>query len=251
MRQKGIKIHNINKIEKKEDFMKKSKERPLTRPNQGITLIALVITIIVLLILASVSLNLIAGSDGMLKKASTAKERTEIATAKELANLDILEWKTDKMEKGESTVLNDAVIKEILTGKSYVKDAPGETSFRTKEGGYEILYTEFYKAGKISFTINALREEDGGTFEVEEGTTWNEFMSEKFPNNSTKWCYNDEGIVMEFGSESGAGAIFYKLTFSDNSYVNKDDMVKTGDYKIGNESVYVRELGRDVFTFGS
>ena len=222
------------------------------RKNKGITLIALVITIIVLLILAGVSLNLIAGSDGMLKKASTAKERTEIATAKELANLDILEWKTDKMEKGESTILNDAIIKEILTGKSYVKDAPGETSFRTKEGGYEILYTEFYKAGKISFTINALREEDGGTFEVEEGTTWNEFMSEKFPNNY-KWCYNDEGIVMEFEAETSTGrANFCKLTFSDNSYVNKDDMVKTGDYKIDRNDWFTsNEFGRDSFTFGS
>ena len=46
------------------------------RKTKGITLIALVITIIVLLILAGVSLNLIAGTDGILGKASSAREKT-------------------------------------------------------------------------------------------------------------------------------------------------------------------------------
>ena len=43
--------------------------------NKGITLIALVITIIVLLILAGVSLSMISGENGILSKAQQAKEK--------------------------------------------------------------------------------------------------------------------------------------------------------------------------------
>ncbi len=60
---------------------------------RGITLIALVITIIVLLILAGVSLSLIAGSDGILGKASTAVDKTKKASAKEELELAVSEVK--------------------------------------------------------------------------------------------------------------------------------------------------------------
>ena len=44
--------------------------------NNGMTLIALVITIIALLILTSVSLNMILGENGIITKAEIAKEKT-------------------------------------------------------------------------------------------------------------------------------------------------------------------------------
>ena len=50
--------------------------------NKGITLIALVITIIVLLILAGVTLNLIAGSDGILEKAMRSGRKDETSFVK-------------------------------------------------------------------------------------------------------------------------------------------------------------------------
>lgn len=50
---------------------------------KGITLIALVITIIVLLILAGITINMISSQDGILNKAVTAKEATEKAKEKE------------------------------------------------------------------------------------------------------------------------------------------------------------------------
>ena len=51
--------------------------------NKGITLIALVITIIVLLILAGVTIATLTGDNGILTKAVTAKENTEKASTKE------------------------------------------------------------------------------------------------------------------------------------------------------------------------
>ena len=53
------------------------------KKNEGITLIALVITIIVLLILAGVTLSLTLGENGILQKARTAKIDSEIAREKE------------------------------------------------------------------------------------------------------------------------------------------------------------------------
>ena len=46
------------------------------RDMKGITLVALVVTIVVLLILAGVSINLVLGDNGIIKKAQEAKKRT-------------------------------------------------------------------------------------------------------------------------------------------------------------------------------
>ena len=47
--------------------------------DNGITLIALVVTIIVLLILAGVSVSMLTGQNGILNRAAEAKEATELA----------------------------------------------------------------------------------------------------------------------------------------------------------------------------
>ena len=53
------------------------------RKNKGITLIALVITIIVLLILAGVSVAMLTGENGILSQAQRAGEQTDIGREKE------------------------------------------------------------------------------------------------------------------------------------------------------------------------
>ena len=74
--------------------MEKQKEKiPLKqrkKAERGITLIALVITIIVLLILAGVTIATLTGENGILTRASDAKEQTEIAEVKERVQTDIL-----------------------------------------------------------------------------------------------------------------------------------------------------------------
>ena len=61
----------------------------LKKSNNGITLIALVITIIVLLILAGVSIAMLTGENGILNKATTAKQKTEEVTAEERVKLEV------------------------------------------------------------------------------------------------------------------------------------------------------------------
>ena len=62
--------------------------------NSGITLIALVITIIVLLILAGVSIAMLTGQNGILTQASNAKRATEESTEKEKRQLSQVEAST-------------------------------------------------------------------------------------------------------------------------------------------------------------
>ena len=58
--------------------------------NKGTTLIALVITIIVLLILAGVTISTLTGENGILTKATTAKNQTIISQDEEMIELEIL-----------------------------------------------------------------------------------------------------------------------------------------------------------------
>ena len=57
---------------------------------KGITLIALVITIIVLLILAGVSISMLTGDNGIITQAQKAKEKTEEAKIREEQQLESL-----------------------------------------------------------------------------------------------------------------------------------------------------------------
>ena len=59
------------------------------KENRGITLIALVITIIVLLILAGVTIAMLTGENGILKQAQNAKEVSARTNAEEEI---LIEW---------------------------------------------------------------------------------------------------------------------------------------------------------------
>ena len=83
--------------------MKEIKKIILKRNEQGITLIALVITIIVLLILAGISIAMITGENGILTQAQRAKTETENAQAVE----------EDRLNEYEDYI-NDAI--GIVTG---------------------------------------------------------------------------------------------------------------------------------------
>ena len=62
----------------------------MTKKESGITIIALIVTIVVLLILAGVSISLIIKRNGIISKAEVAKQETEIADEKEKINLSAL-----------------------------------------------------------------------------------------------------------------------------------------------------------------
>jgi len=65
------------------------------REQKGITLIALVITIIVLLILAGVTIAMLSGENGILTRATTTKEANAESTAREQSNLAYMAVRTE------------------------------------------------------------------------------------------------------------------------------------------------------------
>lgn len=60
------------------------------KENKGITLIALVVTIIVLMILAGVSISVLQGNNGIIKQAQNAKTETKKSDEKDSIDLAIV-----------------------------------------------------------------------------------------------------------------------------------------------------------------
>ena len=58
--------------------------------NKGITLIALVVTIIVILILSGISLSILTGNNGILSKTQEAKEKTAEAQNIEIISMALI-----------------------------------------------------------------------------------------------------------------------------------------------------------------
>ena len=75
--------------------------------NRGITLIALIVTIIVLLILAGISVSMLTGQNGILNRAAEAKEKTVVAQKDEEKTLqgyeDIMAQYTGSLPSREET----------------------------------------------------------------------------------------------------------------------------------------------------
>ena len=66
---------------------------------RGITLITLIITVIVLLILAGITVSNLTGDNGIIKKAEEARNETEIAQGKEELQGKYMENYVNKLEK--------------------------------------------------------------------------------------------------------------------------------------------------------
>ena len=128
----------------------KKREKNMLKRNKGITLIALVITIIILLILAGVSIAMLTGNNGILTQAQNAKEETEKASLIEQVKVDILE----KQSENNSVEITAGILKEILD--EYFERVPeideiteewiqtAELTTNEKYGEYEIKLSEIY-----------------------------------------------------------------------------------------------------------
>ena len=92
----------------------------------GITLVALVVTLIVLLILAGITIATLFGENGIIKIAQKAKEDTEKSSKNELDALNMLEGEMENAIKGNTTKTNewtqsDPLKPEITNGEITLK----------------------------------------------------------------------------------------------------------------------------------
>ena len=129
------------------------------KSTKGITLIALVVTIIVLLILAGVSIAMLTGNNGILTQGKRAKEETTVGHEKEAVQMayagavakklgeevtaeDVNEQLTTNGENATATEGTNKIIVTFTSGKVYTIDQSGKITQKTpaKKGTLAYMY---------------------------------------------------------------------------------------------------------------
>ncbi len=162
--------------DKAEEFNKYIKE------SKAITLIALIITIIILLILAGMTIGIIMNNN-LINRAEDVKMQTEIARIKEEIQTNILDKQVENKEN-----VSDNILKEILEkyGALSEEDKLIDKTLITNKGSYEIKVSEILnvktvkdepiiadKSGANAPNLDAIAQKTYVTWELnEEGTEY-------------------------------------------------------------------------------
>ena len=145
----------------------------MRKQNKGITLIALVITIIILLILAGITINSLTSS-GLLTKAGEATRISKLKEIEEFARLSYMERQLEEITEGKATtiarVINDLKekaykIKEITEGANSITGITlkEDNVIMEKSQQKEITYTFVYLD---ETTVRYFTEIDGKNYEI-------------------------------------------------------------------------------------
>lgn len=130
------------------------------RNKKGITLIALVVTIVIILILAGITVGMVTGDNGILKETKSAKEQAEIDNEKNIVErAKMLTMMRDKSGKVTLAVFEPAL-----------KDEAGTNPTEVSDGGdiIEVLFTDtdrYYevdKDGNVSEPQEVVKDEYAG-----------------------------------------------------------------------------------------
>ena len=140
MQKKSKNKENYQKVEKRHWLKREKVSKNLIKQNAGITLLALCITIIVIIILASITIGAISGDNGILGNAGKAKEDTEISNEKEIISVAVVQAmgknKRGDLEEGEFQNELDEELEERLA----------EVTLDTEDYGF---FVKFETSGRI------------------------------------------------------------------------------------------------------
>ena len=185
------------------------KER--VKGKNGITLIALVITIIVLLILAGVTIATLTGDNGILTKAQSAKEKNAQKTVEEQINLAVQASRIN-----EGLVIDKDILEQELTnnGIEITKSENDELPWTVKKDGYVYTISE---NGEV-------KEKEGiaittGDIEILKGSTEGKKVSAQILSGETgtiKWEHTGNITLSETGEN--------EVTVNVNSNANAGDI---------------------------
>ena len=206
-----------------------------TKGNKGITIIALIITIVVLLILAGVTIDLVVGNDNLFDKARSTQKIQTVAGIKEALELEKVDIQVES-----KTVDLDNYLEQISTGKKNYdlsskekideKNAEiiinDEHKFLVKDkenGDVEIIYEGIAKASDL--TISPRNETytypNSGTFEVTNNTSGGELtVSSDTPNIATA-SIKGNTITVQPGTTAGKANIIVRSAASGEYAENK------------------------------
>ena len=206
-----------------------------TKEMRGITLIALVITIVIIMILAGVTINLVVGNNNLFDKAKSTQKIQTVAGIKEALELE----KVDIQVESKKVDL-DTYLEQISTGKKNYnlsskekvdeKNAEiivnDEHKFLVKDkenGDVEIIYEGIAKASDL--TISPRNETytypNSGTFEVTNNTSGGELtVSSDAPNIATA-SIKENTITVQPGTTAGKANIIVRSAASGEYAENK------------------------------
>lgn len=141
----------------------------VVKKNKGITLISLIVTIIVLLILAGVTISQITGSENAMEKATQAREENKLAEELEQIKLCVL----NSISKGLTGLVTDNYLREELNGKvknivtnadsSWTIEANSGAQFKITSGG---IVTEVLKVTDIQAPSEVIEVEQGSSIDL-------------------------------------------------------------------------------------
>lgn len=166
------------KISKEIKMNKKSVRRNYSN-QAGITLIALVVTIVVLLILAGVTINAVFSDRGIIKKAQDAQNKANESVQKDMEQINALEnWLNENTGEGNKEVnITTLVGKEAVTKNTKAVDTYGNKITIPK--GFKVL-AHGTEAGSATYTYsgdNIPAVQDGIVIEdTQTGTAGNQFV---------------------------------------------------------------------------
>ena len=106
---------------------------------KGITLITLVITIIILLILAGVTITMLTGDNGILKQATNARETNSKAEFEEQVKLAVMASKVNDTANINLETLEEELNK--ISGTAITKSADDKLPWTVKKENYEVTIT--------------------------------------------------------------------------------------------------------------
>ena len=148
---------------------------------KGITLIALVVTIVVLLILAGISINLVLGDNGIIKKAKEAKTAQEQGWNNDIDAMDNYEKYIDESVNGNS---EDEDTGDMVYAKLY-DDGTLIFSSTDYTASDKNLAEDYGDISKNKFWLN---EEKG----IIEGDYWGWIDTKTFENKATSVIIYDK-----------------------------------------------------------
>ena len=129
-----------------------------TGKDKGITLIALVLTIIILLILASISIGMLAGENGILKQATQAKEETEYGQIQEEVSMTYMEVLTDHYNSNYYEFASS--FQETL--RNYNNQSQKDTvTYEPAKDRYKIYYKDrYFEISTESGNVTTVRQDE-------------------------------------------------------------------------------------------
>lgn len=179
-------------------MISKEKSKRIKRKERGITLIALVITIIVLLILAGISISTLTGQNGILTQSNQAKEKTEIETLKEELNLSKTSDFIDNNINGTENIINVEGYENL---KKYIPSITEEYAEYLKIEDGELVYKQSIADEKKDIFIeNQIEPEtveaDPNWFTYDGGTITG--FSEEIQSMAPSWININDKIKEEY-----------------------------------------------------